>query len=66
MAKLTGMKMMTTRVVIKTVYGTELTTAQEKAYNTLKRLIEKEEAMARKHGMADVFRSYFKKDYISE
>lgn len=46
-------------ISIITRYGHVLTTAEVKAYKTLKKLIEDEESFAREHGMADAFRSYF-------
>ena len=47
---------------MRTKYGRILTTTQEKAYNTLRRLLEDEEAYCNDHAMADAFRSYFKPD----
>ena len=66
MAKKTGVKFATTSVVVKTVFGHTLSAHEERAYNTVKRLIEKEESFTKRHGMADAFRSYFKKDYIKD
>jgi hypothetical protein len=59
-------RMVTTGAKIKTKFGWVLTPSEEKAYTTIKRLIEHEEEFAGSHSMADAFRSYFKKEYISE
>lgn len=53
-------------LVVKTRSGHILTDHEERAYRTIKRLIEKEESWSKDHGMADAFRSYFKKTYIKD
>jgi hypothetical protein len=49
-------------VIVRTRFGSELTPAQQKAYRTLKKLIETEENWSGRwedHAFADSFRSYF-------